>query len=179
MAENPYSAPKTIGLEHQPESVGAPPAVPLSARVAQVYLALMLVVALLLIGSLLTMEDAGGYLLRLGLFAYGAMAAANLLGIVALRARHSWSWAVGLCILWLYGLVAVHNQLQPAPPQPAHVERVTFETEPEPDPAARVGGLGFLFIACALPLYLTLVPRVRRTFRERAAFYERLRRSAR
>jgi hypothetical protein len=85
---------------------------------------------------------------------------ALLLGIVALQAKHSWSWATSIVVLWLLGgLWAALGTF------------VVDEVELHSNASAALLFVARVFIVVSsfgLPTYMTFVPRVRRRFRERA-----------
>jgi hypothetical protein len=141
------------------------PAPPRSARLAQVYLSLVLAPVLAVAGVTLPSVDSASWPSVAVLI---SMAATLLLGMFALQAKHPWSWAASIIVLWLLaGSCAALGTFL--------IDEV--EMHSNTSEYLLLGARVFVVaIPCGLPAYMTFVPRVRRRFRERAQLLEASRR---
>jgi hypothetical protein len=150
---------------HQEMTAGAfVPAPPHSARLAQVCLSLVLALVLVAAGVGLFAEP------ELWLPAASVISMALLIGIFALQAKHRWSWAASIIVLWLLGGVC-------AALGTFVVDEVDMHSNAS-DYLVLGARVFVVAIPCGLPTYMTFVPRVRRRFRERAQILRRLRHEA-
>jgi hypothetical protein len=137
---------------------------PHSARIAQVFLSLVLALVLVVAGVALFTVELGVLLVAALVISIPAL----LLAIVALQAKHRWSWAASIIVLWLLGGLPV-----------AVGTFVIDEVEMHSNASKALlwgARVVVVVIPCGLPAYMTFVPRVRRRFRERAQLLEAYRR---